>query len=272
MTPRPDSTRIAVVGHVEWVDFVQVPRFPSPGEIVNAGGAFARAAGGGGVAAGVLAGLGASVDFFTALGRDELGSRAARELGDHGMRVHVAWRDDPTRRALTLLGPDGERTIVTIGDRLAALGADELGWREIGGADGVYFTAGDSSALARARAGRVLVVSPRARDALVGDESAIDAVVFSARDPDERAWAERVGARARLHVATDGARGGRWWGESSGSWRPAPPPGPVRDTYGCGDSFAAGFTLGLARGDTVEDAVAFGAELGARCVTVLGAP
>ena len=51
-------TRVAVVGHVEWVDFVLVPRFPAPGEIVNAQDAFSRAAGGGGVAAVVLAELG----------------------------------------------------------------------------------------------------------------------------------------------------------------------------------------------------------------------
>ena len=40
-------TRVAVVGHVEWVDFVPVERFPKPGEIIHASGAFARAAGGG---------------------------------------------------------------------------------------------------------------------------------------------------------------------------------------------------------------------------------
>ena len=40
-------TRVAVVGHVEWVDFVPVERFPKPGEIIHASGAFARAAGAG---------------------------------------------------------------------------------------------------------------------------------------------------------------------------------------------------------------------------------
>ena len=62
--------RVAVVGHIEWVDFVPVDRFPVPGDVVHAGGSFARAAGGGGVVAGVLAQLGAEVDFFCALGRE----------------------------------------------------------------------------------------------------------------------------------------------------------------------------------------------------------
>ena len=51
-------------------------------------------------------------------------------------------------------------------------------------------------------------------------------------------------------VATEGADGGRWWGESEGRWAAVPPPGPVRDSYGCGDAFAAGFTYGLAAGQT----------------------
>src|SRR5207302_2256015 len=51
--------RVAVVGHVEWVDFIPVERMPRQGEVVHAQDAFARAAGGGGVVAAVLADLGA---------------------------------------------------------------------------------------------------------------------------------------------------------------------------------------------------------------------
>ena len=42
------------------------------------------------------------------------------------------------------------------------------------------------------------------------------------------------------------------------------------DAYGCGDSFAAGLTFALARGDTVEDAVALGARCGAAVLTGRG--
>src|SRR6202035_840035 len=48
------SVRMAVVGHVEWVDFVEVERLPREGEVLGATAASARAAGGGGVAAAVL--------------------------------------------------------------------------------------------------------------------------------------------------------------------------------------------------------------------------
>lgn len=263
-------TRVAVVGHIEWVDFLPVPHFPHQGEVVHAEGALQRAGGGGGVAAGVLADLGAEVEFFCALGDDATGRAALAQLEERGVRMHVAWREEPTRRAVTLLEPSGERTIVTIGDRLEPRGSDELEWGRLRDTQSVYFTAGDAGALAHARQARLVVASPRAREVL--SSATIDALVFSESDPDESAWAERAASHARLLVATEGERGGRWWGESEGRWPAEPLPGPARDAYGCGDSFAAAFTLGLGRGDSVEDAAALGARCGALALTRVGAP
>jgi ribokinase len=265
---------MSVVGHVEWVDFLEVDRFPGPGELLQAQRAFARAAGGGGVAAVVMAELGAEVDFFCALGRDSLGETAAGQLRQRGVRVIPAWRDQPTRRAITLLQADGERTIVTIGARLEPLGSDELDWDRLRSADGAYFTAGDPQALAHARQARMLVASPRARSALVADGPCIDALVFSAGDRDECEWARQVAGRARLSVATEGARGGTWSEPSGGGgrWRAQPPPGPPHDAFGCGDSFAAAFTFGLASEMSVAEAAELGASVGARCLTRAGAP
>jgi ribokinase len=265
-------TLAAVVGHIEWVDFVPVPRLPRPGEVIHAGGAFSRAAGGGGVVAGVLAELGAAVDFFTALGDDSHGRAADEQLRQRGVRLHVAWRREPTRRAVTLLEDGGERTIVTIGDRLDPLGSDDLDWDRLHAADGVYVTAGDAEALKCARAARVVVASPRARTALKSAGTEIDALVFSSNDHDERDWAERSAGQARLLVSTQGADGGRWWGASEGRWQAGRPPGPAVDSYGCGDSFAAGFTYGLASRRSVAKAAELGAKCGARCLTRHGAP
>jgi ribokinase len=224
------------------------------------------------VVAVVLAEMGAEVDFYCALGHDELGRAAAAQLERRGVRTHIAWRDEPTRRAVTLLDGDGERTIITIGERLQPLAADALEWDRLRGADGVYVTAGDPGAMEHARQARALVVSPRARSALGHDGPTIDALVYSSRDPREREWARRVEHRVRLQVATDGAHGGSWSGESQGRWAPVPPPGKPHDAYGCGDSFAAGFTFALAAWSSIEDAAALGAEWGARCLTRAGAP
>jgi ribokinase len=268
--PRPGRIRVAVVGHVEFVDFIAVPHLPAAGELVHAETSFARAAGGGGVASAVLAELGAEVDFFCALGDDDLGARAAAELTERGVRVHAAWRAQPTRRAVTLLEPAGERTIVTIGERLEPRGDDDLEWERLHGADGAFVTAGDVAALVRARAARVLVASPRARATRHGP--ALDALVFSAHDRDEAAWAAEAGDRARLLVATDNGRGGSWTGESEGTWAPVEPPGAIVDSFGCGDTFVAALTFGLASGMTIADAAGLGAQWGARALTYAGAP
>ncbi len=255
------------------MDFISLARLPEEGQIGHADSAITRAAGGGGVAAGVLAEQGAAVDFFCALGRDADGEAAAAQLSERGIRLHAARREQPTRRAVTLLTGARERTIVTIGERLEPQGSDPLHWEELDGVDGAYFTAGDADALRLTRAqSPVLVASPRGRHALEEGDTVIDALVFSALDEDERKWAERLAGRATLLVATEGAAGGRWWGASVGRWQAAPPPGPPHDSYGCGDSFAAGFTLGLARGGSVSEAASLGARLGALCLTRVGAP
>ena len=264
-------TRVAVVGHVEWVDFIPVKHFPAPGEILHAHGAFARAGGGGAVVAVALARLGAEVDFFCALGDDRLGHDADERLRSHGVRTRVAWREEPTRRAVTLLDDRGERTIITLGERLAPLGSDQLEWTRLCEADGVYFTAGDEAALEHARQARILVASPRARAALERASAPIDALIYSARDAGESEWAGRVEVGMRLLFATQGAAGGRWWGVSEGRWHAVAPPGVPRDAYGCGDSFAAGVAFGLAEGASVPEAAALGARCGARCLTEAGA-
>jgi len=241
-------TRVAVIGHVEWVDFVRLEDYPPRGGLAQATRIDEHAAGGAVVAASVLAALGAEVEFFCALGHDERARRAERELTARGVTVHAARRAQPSRFVFTMLDEGGERTIVTVGERLQPSG--------------------------RARAARTLVVTPRAGDHDAGLSAApeVDATVFSTHDGDEQRWAEDWEAHSRLMVATDGAHGGRWWGESSGRWSAARVPGPIRDSYGCGDSFAAGLTFGLASGHDVADAAAIGARCGAEMLTRVGAP
>jgi ribokinase len=259
-------TRVAVVGHVEWVSFVRVDRYPERGGLEQGTREAEHAGGGAVVAAAVLAELGAEVEFFCAPGDDERGHAAMDELRERGITVHPAWRAQPTRYVFTLLDGGGERTIVTVGERLAPRGDDELDWDRLAAVDGVYVTAGDAGAIARARRAPVVTASPRAGEPV--DGVTIDAMIFSAHDEHERRWAQPWEGRTRLMVATEGATGGRWWGESEGRWPAVEPPGPVRDSYGAGDSFAAGFTFALAAGEDLAGA----ARVGARMLTRAGAP
>lgn len=264
--------RVAVVGHVEWVEFVRGDHVPAAGEIVHATDSFEEPAGGGGVAAVQLARMAGSSTLLTALGTDELAKRSVERLAELDVRVDAASRQGPTRRAHTFLDAHGERTITTIGERLEPDRSDPLDWASLEGADGVYVTAGDDGALRAAREARVLVASPRAGKALAESGVALDALVYSDRDELESALALALQPRPALLVATRGADGGRYEtaeGES-GTWRAAPLPGPIADSYGCGDTFAAAFTYGLAAGETVDSSLELAAEAGSSCLTRSG--
>ena len=263
-------TRVAVVGHVEWVDFIRVPEYPERGGLEQGEREFERAGGGAVVAAAVLAELGAEVDFFCAPGDDERGRAAMEQLRQRGVAVHPLWRPPPTRYVFTLLDTGGERTIITVGERLAPSGEDDLDWELLREVDGVYVTAGDAGAIRAARTAPVMTVAPRAGDPAL--DVTADAMILSASDEHERRMAQPWEARTRLMVATEGAQGGRWWGASQGRWPAAPLPGEARDSYGCGDSFAAGFTFGLASGMAPAQAAEVGARCGARMLTRVGAP
>jgi ribokinase len=256
------QARVAVVGHVEWVDFAVVPRLPRPGEILHVPEFWAEAAGGGAVAAVQMAKLTGNALFVTALADDDLGRRTADQLGRQGVTVQAAEREGTQRRGFTYLTADGERTITILGDRLVPHGDDPLPWESLDDVGGVYFTGGDAAALQAARRARVIVATPRADLALREAGIAVDVLVHSGKDADEELDPGELDPVPRTVVTTLGAKGGRWEGESgSGTWEAQPLPGPRADEYGAGDSFAAGLTTGLAAGMPMQQAV----ELGARC-------
>ena len=264
--------RLAAVGHVEWIEFVRGDHVPAAGEIVHAHDSFEEPAGGGAVAAVQLARLAGSATFLTALGGDELARRSRGRLAELGVTVRDATRESPTRRGLTFLDSKGERTIITIGERLTPRGRDALDWGELHRADGVYLTAADAEALHAARAAGVLVASPRAGRVLHEEDVRLDALVYSDRDELETAFARALEPPPTLLVATRGAEGGRYETAQgqTGSWVAAPLPGPIADTYGAGDSFAAALTFALAQGRDPDAALAIAARAGATCLTGRG--
>jgi ribokinase len=260
--------RAAVVGHVEWVEFARVEAVPQAGEIVHARETWVEPAGGGGVAAGELLRLAGNVVFFTALVDDELGHRAERELRELGMRVEAVFRDEPQRRCFTYLDDRGERTITTIGPRLDPHASDPLPWHELDEVDAVYFTAGDPAALREARRARAVVATARVLPTLVAAGVELDALVHSGSDENERYRIGQLDPAPRLVATTEGRKGGRFVaGDREGRWEPAPLPGPLVDTYGAGDSFAAGLAHALGAGRPVERALAGAAESAARAMT-----
>jgi ribokinase len=263
------AAKVAVVGHVEWVQFGHVSHVPRAGEVAHAQDPFEEPAGGGAVVAVQLARLAGESLLITALGDDDPGRRSQARLRELGVEVSHAARRAQTRRAVTLVDDDRERTITTFGERLQSCGAEAaLPWSRLAEMDAVYFTAGDLDALRAARAARVLVANPRARDAL-GHGIRLDALVLSDKDEIERRESRRAEGEAELVVLTDGARGGSYRTRDgrSGRWQAVAAPGPPVDSYGCCDSVAAGLTYGLGAGMGIDEALALAARCGATCLT-----
>jgi ribokinase len=259
---------LAVIGHVEWVQFARVERYPQPGEIVHAEEVWEEPAGGGAVAAVQLVNLNGSAQFFTSLGDDELGRRAREELEARGVTVHSAAIGEPQRRAFTHIDENGERTITVLGRKLLPSGADgSLPWEELARCDAVYFVSGDVPAVRAARRARVLVAGARELATLRRAQEELDVLVGSGEDAVERDHGE-LAPPPRFVVTTSGSLGG--WVRPGGPFRAVPPPGPVHDAYGCGDCFAAGLTYALGEGRPMEEAVALGARCGAAVLSGRG--
>lgn len=259
-----------VVGHVEWVTFLRIDRALSPGAIAQASELWEEPAGGGGVAAVELARLAGASVLVTALGDDATGQRVAPLLEERGVRVRAAVRSEAHRRAVTLLDPDGERTIVVIGAAQSPRADDGL---DLGEPDVVYFCKGDAALLREARRARVLVATARVLPVLQAAGVRLDALVHSASDPSERYAPGDLDPEPALVVSTEGAAGGayRTADNRTGRWSAAALPSPLADTYGAGDSFAAALAFALASGHPIDNALGFAAARSAAALCRAGA-
>lgn len=265
-------TRVAVIGHVEWVTFA-AGQVPAPCEISLLSNPFSAAAGAGAVVAVELAREGIEVLFYTALGDDPAGDESLRFLEGRGVEVRAARRAAPQTCALTILSPDHERTIMVIGENLHPQATDDLGWDDIAAVDAVYFTGGDPATVVLARAAPCLVATARRLAVLAASGVRADVLIGSAIDPGEQVDAVPLPAAPAVIVQTHGAKGGSWMAADGthGTWSSAPLPGPPRDAYGAGDSFHAALTAALAAGQGIAEAVVAGARAGAAAVTRRGA-
>jgi ribokinase len=260
---------VAVVGHVEWVEFVRVEHMPRPGEIVHSLERWEEAAGGGAVAAVQLARLNGGAHLFTSLGDDELGRRAREQLEGQGVVVHSAPAGEPQRRAFTHVDGDGERTITVLGAKLLPSGEHAaLPWELLGRCDAVFFVSGDVTALRAARRARVLVATARELTTLRRSGEQVDVLVGSGEDPGERFEPGELDPPPHAVVTTSGSLGG--WMQPGGPFRAAPHPGPGVEAVGGGACICGGRKFGLGRGDALEDAVALGARCGAAVLTGRG--
>ena len=144
-------------------------------------------AGGGSVIAKTLSELtNNKVHFFTSLGNDYYGEQSFKILSNYGMKLHVAWRDIPTRRGFSLIDSKGERSITVIGERLAPTYKDNLDWNIFQKMDGIFITASDSEIFKKARIADSLCTTPRVGLNIINKSNVfLDGLIGSNVDPVE---------------------------------------------------------------------------------------
>ena len=240
------NLNFAVVGHVEWINFLKVDALPKPGIISHSEKSIEYPAGGGSVISVTLSELtNAQVHFFTSLGNDFYGEQCFNILSNMGIKLHVAWRDKPTRRGFSLIDCDGDRSITVIGERLAPAYKDNLDWNLLEKMDGIFVTASDSEIFKKARIAKTLCSTPRVGLNTINKSNVfLDGLIGSNLDPGEFFSSSEISIKPRYIIKTEGEHGGIVF--PGGRYKALKNKKLKIDSYGCGDSFAAGILYGLA--------------------------
>jgi ribokinase len=284
------GTRLAVVGGCGVGLSFRVDELPSPGEtlkarsltMVNGGKAANHAIG--------LTRLGFDTVLVSARGDDALGQVVGQTLRTHGVTESgVAIVDAPTMTGALLVEDGGDNVIVLASGALdrvdaAAVRAHEEAIRasELTVVSLEIPVVGAVEALRLARAaGRrsVLNLSPAPTEPDVAALLAVaDIIVLNEGEartvaggaPDAESAARELCARgANLVVVTLGDRGALAVDGDTLTAVPAAPVPELVDSSGAGDAFLCGVVAGLARRESLDDALALGALLAAR---ILGGP
>ena len=270
ITFKKGCLKFAVIGHVEWINFLMVDSLPNAGGISHANKSFEEVAGGGAVIAKTLKELTYNeVHFFTSLGRDYYGDRSFKALKSLGLKVHVAWREFPTRKGFSLIDNNGDRAITIIGDRLSPKHQDNLNWNILNEVDGIFITAGDKELFMKSRQAKVVCTTPRVGIEIINKSNILlDALISSNLDPGEKFSSSELRLKPRLIIKTEGDQGGIVI--PGGRYNAIKNDNKEVDSYGCGDSFAAGVLFGLSSNWDIDDTINLGKVLGRNCIENFG--
>ncbi|KGF90655.1 MULTISPECIES: carbohydrate kinase family protein [Prochlorococcus] len=239
------NLNFAVIGHVEWMNFLNVDKLPKPGVISHSKKSLEYPAGGGSIIAKTLSELTLNqIHFFTALGKDDYGDKCFKILSNMGINLHVAWRDKPTRKGFSLIDLQGERAITVIGERLAPNSNDNLEWSVLKNMDGIFITASDSEIFKMARSASILCTTPRVGLNTINKSNVLlDGLIGSNLDPGECFSLSELAVKPKYIIKTEGENGGIIF--PGGRYKALKNNKTKVDSYGCGDSFAAAILYGM---------------------------
>lgn len=294
--------RVVVVGSVNVDLVVSVPAIVGGGATIT-GADFRREAGGKGAnQASAAARLGVPTRLVACIGADGFGRDALAALADGGVGLeHVATEGPTTGVALVQVDDAGENAIVVVPGANASLTPehvdrafatldeedrddddDDDDHRDDGGSSTVVVlgletpmpTAVHAADAARSRGWRVILNPAPAQplpvelvgalDVLVPNQHEVDALGFASVD-------EMLAAGARAVVVTYGADGSSIHRPGEEAAAVAAHRVDARDTTGAGDAFIGALAAALARGSSLDGAVAEASVAGALATRGLGA-
>ena len=156
-----------------------------------------------------------------------------------------------------------------IGEQLNPSLDDDLPWEALGECDGLFVTAADDPLLKACRSVAVQAATPRVRLPVLQQAGVpLDALIGSGLDPGERVEPEQLNSAPHTVINTEGAAGGV--SRPGGRYDPSPLPGPLVESYGCCDGFAARVVTGLDARWPLAKAIALEVKCGAGCATRFG--
>jgi sugar/nucleoside kinase (ribokinase family) len=252
---------------------------------ITTGGSVANAING-------VANLDVPCGFIGSVGNDDMGRLFQEELEKLGVETFMKKSDTPTGKAVALVSKDGERTFGTYLGAAIEMGAEDIK-PEIFEGYSYFFIEGylvqnHALILEAARVAKLAGLTVALDLAsfnivemnldLINElvDNYIDIVFaneeeaksFTGSEPEEAL--DEIASRCDIAVVKVGSKGAFIKQGSQKRQIPSLGKTPI-DTTGAGDSFAAGFLAGLAKGYSMEKAGKLGALLAGNVVTVVGA-
>lgn len=263
--------RVLCVGGVNLDEAIRLDGPLTPGEGAIGHSLGPRPGGGAAIAAAALAQAGHAVAVAGVVGDDPHGAMLRDVLAALGIDIAaVQVRPGPTTRALVLIEPTGERTIIGVGgyrgeelDGAALIGGGyeavltKLHAPDVPKIMAAHWAKGALTVGVLPRRGR----APLAAQVLIASEADLTA---GERDDPLLLGRSMCGEALRWVVVTRGARGAEAFG-ADGTHHAAPAETvQVVDVTGAGDVFAAGLIDALLRGEAIEAALRRGVSWAAR--------
>jgi sugar/nucleoside kinase (ribokinase family) len=243
-----------------------------------------------------LARLGLRLAFIGQTGDDRLGRIFADDMAANGIDFPLPPIATPTGRCLIIVSPDGHRTMNTamgaseflspdfdpaLAAEAAILFVEGYMWRteqpraaslaalEAARASGrrTAFSLSSEYCVRTLHEAFVALIEAGLVDILLANEGEL---VELSRLSDFEAGVAWAAARVPLLVATRGAQGAVAIEDGRRYETPAEPQGPVVDTTGAGDLFAAGLLAGLAQGRDLPTSLRMGSIAAGRIIGVTG--